>query len=252
MISASSLLKTIPSLVKGMTGKVLDLLLPPQCLICGELVSDVGALCAECWNRIRFLGPPYCRTCGQPFELDSGIDVLCNSCVALPPAYRRARAVMRYDDASRVMLLRFKHGDRTDLAVPFGRWLARAGAELILDADVIIPVPLHRWRLFTRKYNQAGLLAQEMTRHGGPAVENNLLRRVRHTPTQGGLDRHARTDNVGGAFVVTRPQRIAGLSVLLIDDVFTTGATVSECARVLRQAGARSVDVLALARVVRS
>lgn len=232
------------------TGRLaLDLLLPPQCLGCGALVDEPGALCASCWGGVQFLGEPLCAVCGFPFELDPGPGTLCGACRASPPPYRRARAVMRYDDASKNLILRFKHADRTDAAPAFGRWLARAGEALLADAEVIAPVPLHRWRLFHRRYNQAGLLAAQLGHFA--EVVPDLLTRHRHTPTQGGMDRSGREGNVKGAFTVARPHLVRGRSVLLVDDVLTTGATLAECARVLLRAGAQAVDVLALARVVK-
>ena len=160
---------------------------------------------------------------------------------------------MVYDEGSRAALLGFKHRDQTHAAMPFARWMVRAGAEILADADLLVPVPLHRWRLFRRRYNQAGMLALAIGRLTGIAVAADALARIRATPSQGGLDRSARAHNVRGAFVVrpTRSARIRGRRTVVIDDVMTTGATVQECARVLRRGGAESVDVLTLARVVR-
>jgi ComF family protein len=159
--------------------------------------------------------------------------------------------VLVYDDSSRRLVLGFKHADRLEPVPAFGRWLARAGAELIEAADLIAPVPLHRWRLFRRRYNQAGLLAQALGRVADCPVAPDLLVRRRSTPSQGGLGRAGRRRNVAGAFALRpgREARVRGRRILLIDDVHTTGATLGECARVLRRAGAASVDALTLARV---
>jgi ComF family protein len=232
---------------------LLNTVLPPRCLKCGAAVDRAGALCAACWPALAFLAPPLCACCGYPFEFDLGPGALCGSCAAEPPEYQRARAVLRYDDASRDLVLRFKHGDRIDSAPAFGRWLARAGAELLAEADLIAPVPLHWWRLFRRRYNQAALLASALAGATGRPAVNDLLVRKRATPSQGGLGRAERRRNVAGAFAV-HPRRRAGLGdkrVLLVDDVLTTGATAEACARALLKAGARAVDVLTLARVVR-
>jgi len=237
----------------GGLGRLLDVVLPPRCLRCGLAVDAPGRLCAGCWREMRFLGPPACATCGQPFETDAGAGAICAACARSRPPYGRARAVLRYDDASRPLLLAFKHGDRTDAAPAYGRWLARAGAELLADADLVAPVPLHPWRLFRRRYNQAALLAQAVGRAAGLPVVPELLQRTRSTPSQGGLNPRQRRRNVAGAFRV-RPRHaghLAGRRVLLVDDVYTTGATVSACTRALLRAGAAGVDVLALARVVR-
>jgi ComF family protein len=232
---------------------VLDALLPPLCLGCGVVVDEAGVLCPACWRAVRFLGPPQCAACGVPFEFDPGPDALCGSCAREPPAFARARAAFAYDETSRRLILAFKHGDRTDAAPAFGAWLARTGADLIPDADVIVPVPLHWTRLFWRRYNQAALLAHALSRAAGVPVAPDLLVRTRRTPSQGKLSPLARRRNLAGAFAVRRSTqaRMAGRRVLLIDDVLTTGATAAGCAKALLAAGARAVDVLTLARVVR-
>jgi len=232
---------------------VLDALLPPQCLSCGEAVDRPGVLCASCWQGIAFLGPPQCAACGYPFEYDAGPESLCGQCTLDRPAYGRARAVFRYDEASRRLILGFKHGDRTYGAPAFARWLARAGGAALAEADLIVPVPLHWTRLAQRRYNQAALLALALARVSGVAAVPDLLVRRRRTPSQGGLGAEARRRNVKGAFAV-RPRRakaVADRRVVLVDDVLTTGATAEACAETLGRAGAARVDVLTLARVVR-
>lgn len=232
---------------------VLNALLPPQCLACGAVVDDAGALCGGCFARVTFVAPPVCAACGASFETpvvgEEG--TLCGACIANAPIYGRARAVFLYDDHSRPLVLRLKHGDRTDAAVHLARWMRRSGAELLSACDVIVPVPLHRWRLLMRTYNQAALLANALGRLTGKAVAVDTLRRIKATPSQGGLSRGARARNVAGAFTVHAPARVAGKRVLLVDDVFTTGATAEACTRALLDAGAASVDVLVLARVQR-
>ncbi|HSR55416.1 MAG TPA: ComF family protein [Alphaproteobacteria bacterium] len=235
---------------------ILDLLLPHQCLKCGEVVGKDGALCASCWSAIAFMAPPMCARCGYPFELDSGFGEeagLCGACLRNPPPYDRARAVFRYDEQSRSLVLGLKHGDKTHGVPAFGAWLARAAGPLAAEADLVAPVPLHRWRLFRRRYNQAALLATAVSRAAGIACMPGLLTRVRATPSQGRLSRSRRRLNVRGAFAVAPGHRpaVEGRRVLLIDDVLTTGATVEAAARCLTKAGAGAVDVLTLARVVR-
>ena len=217
------------------------------------MVHESGTLCASCWEHIDFLGQPLCHACGLPFEFDHGAETLCGVCARERPVFGRARAVMRYNEHSRDLILGFKHGDRTFAAPAFARWMVRAAAGLINDADLVVPVPLHRLRLWRRRYNQAALLALIIAKLAGKQAVPDLLVRKRATPSQGRLSPPQRRANVRGAFAV-RPQRRARLidkRVLLVDDVMTTGATVSASARVLLRAGAAAVDVVTLARVVR-
>ena len=235
---------------------MLNAVLPPLCLGCGEIVETPGGLCAACWPGFSFIAPPYCARCAHPFVHAIGAEALCGACAMRPPRYRRARAALVYDERSRKLVLPFKHGDRTDIARACGGWMARAGAELLADADLVAPVPLHWRRLFTRRYNQAQLLARIVVA-AAPSTRArlvpDLLRRRRWTGSQTGLAGKQRHDNVRQAFDV-HPRwaaLLAGKSVLLVDDVFTTGATAEACVRGLQRGGARHVDVLTLARVVR-
>jgi ComF family protein len=232
--------------------RLLDGALPPRCLSCGAIVADSGTLCSACWPDVEFIAPPFCAACGTPLSAASDTDVLlCGACLARRPPWRRARAVFRYKGVGRALVLAFKHGDRLDAAPTLARWLARAGADLLPDIDMIVPVPLHRRRLFARRYNQSAVLALSLGKVAGRAVAVDALVRTRPTPTQGGLDRRARAANVRGAIAARRPTRIKGRRVLVIDDVLTTGATVGVCVAALLRAGAVSVDILTLARVTR-
>jgi ComF family protein len=232
--------------------RALDVLFPPACLKCGVELEADGALCASCWAQIKFIAPPYCACCGLPFAFDVGAEALCGPCVQDHPLFDRARAVFIYDDASRELILSFKHADRTQAAPGFGKWLTRAGADLLGDADLLIPVPLHRRRLFARRYNQAALLVHALSRETGRAGAPDALIRVKKTQPHVDMGRAERQQNVAGAFRVHPKwaQALPGAKVILVDDVFTTGATVSSCTRVLRAAGAARVDVLTLSRVV--
>ena len=232
---------------------VVDALLPPLCLGCHCVVAEPGSLCPGCWSRMTFLGTPHCACCGLPFEVDPGPGSVCGACAGHEPPFARARAVFRYDDASKALILRFKHTDRLEGVGAFALWMARAGAELLEDADLLAPVPLHRWRLFSRRYNQAALLALAIGRLSKVAVAPQLLIRARKTPSQGHLGHDARARNVAGAFRINAGLKdsLAGRRVVLVDDVLTSGATVGECARVLKREGAAAVDVLTLGRVVR-
>jgi ComF family protein len=252
-LSAESwLVKLGASLARG----AIDLLLPPTCLACENPVERQGLLCAECFPRHHFITAPLCARCGVPFTHpgEAGPDGLCQSCLARPPVFSRARAVWRYDAASRDIILPLKHADRTELAPALARLMATAGRELLEGADLIVPVPLHYRRLVARRYNQAALLARGIGRIVGVAVVPDLLRRVRATPSLGDLGAAERAAVLAGTIAVAPRHRVrlAGRRVVLIDDVLTSGATANECARVLLAEGAAAVDVLVAARVTLS
>ena len=180
-------------------------------------------------------------------------DALCAVCLAHPPAFDAARAILRYDDTSRLPILALKHADRLDLVPGFALWLERAGRELIAASELIVPVPLHRLRLWRRRYNQAAELARALSRRTGLPCNNAALVRRRPTPSQGSMpSAKGRRRNVLGAFKVPDPELVAGRNILLVDDVITTGATAEAAARALKRAGAPKVRLLALARVVRA
>lgn len=200
-----------------------------------------------------FLAPPFCQCCGLPFAFETeGEDLQCAACLDHPPPWRQARSVLRYDEASKGLVLALKHADRTDLAPALARWMARAGEDLLKQCDLIAPVPLHWMRLFTRRFNQSALLAHALGGIARKPVQADLMARTRRTQSQGHLRKLDRQGNVSGAFAV-RPRhntRIQGKTVLLVDDVMTSGATAGECSRVLLKAGAAHVDVLSVARAV--
>jgi ComF family protein len=233
---------------------LLDLVYPPACLVCRKAVAQQGALCADCWREISFIERPFCERLGTPFERDLDQPGLISpEAAANPPVFRRARAVARYDsDKARALAHRLKYYDRLELAEPMGRWMARAGADIIGDADALAPVPLHRLRLAARRFNQSAALAQVVSRQTGVPVETMALMRVKATTPQVGLSRAQRAANLSGAFRVD-PERaawLAGRNVVLVDDVLTTGATANAAARALLKAGAAQVDLLVFARAV--
>ncbi|MET0446107.1 MAG: ComF family protein [Pseudorhodoplanes sp.] len=230
----------------------LDVALPRLCPSCREPVGDGAGLCATCWSKLSLIERPFCEKLGIPFTYDPGPGVYSMQAIADPPAYARARAAVRYDDVARTLIHALKYGDRLDLAPTMARWMARAGTDLLADADLIVPVPLHWRRLWARRFNQSAALAGFIAQQGGPPVSVTALKRARATPQQVGLSRTARAANVQGAFRVDAAGKaeIKQKHVLLLDDVLTSGATADACARVLLRAGARQVDVLVFARVV--
>ncbi|HAC56762.1 MAG TPA: amidophosphoribosyltransferase [Rhodobiaceae bacterium] len=236
---------------KGLLG-LADAVLPPLCLACGRGVAEHAALCGSCWNQVDFIERPFCAVTGMPFPYEAGEGAVSAVAIAHPPPYARARAVMRYSDASARLVHRFKYSDRMEAAPAFARWLLRAGSDILAGADMVVPVPLHRRRLFTRRFNQSAELCRAVARLAGLAYEPDLLIRVRATRPQVGLTGDQRRRNVARAFSVREGAgaRLAGRKVVLVDDVMTTGATAEACSRALLQAGAAEVSVLCLARVV--
>ena len=232
----------------------LDTVLPPRCLSCDAVVGGIGMLCPRCWDSMRFITAPHCARCGLPFPYDLDADAICGACAEEPPRFNRARAVLVYDEASRGMILSFKHGDRVDMVPSFARWMASAAPDLVRDCTSLVPVPLHRFRLLHRRYNQSALLANAISGIAGRPVIHGVLRRIRRTAPLGTLSPAARRRALAGAFDIAPSQatRVQGHRVLLIDDVLTSGATANACARSLLNSGAESVDLLTVARAMRA
>lgn len=254
----------------GARRRLRELVFPPQCLLCGEVVQTEGALCGPCWRETPFILGPVCDLCGAPVlgcasgeasgEASGdrtgdrmGEAVTCDDCRALDRPWQRGRAVMLYGGGARRLVLGLKHGDRLDLAPALAGWLAGRAGPLLGEGALIVPVPVHWRRLVARRFNQAALLANALGRMTGHPVCPDLLLRIRATPPQDGMTVAERIGNLSGAIRLS-PRHAgvpAGRSVLLVDDVMTSGATLDACARVLLAAGAEKVQVLVLARVVR-
>ena len=227
----------------------LDLLLPATCAACDSPVGAPGQLCAPCFGGLNFITAPFCTACGLPFGVHG--ETLCPACQANPPPWREARAALVYDTASKGLILPFKYADRTEVAAALALHMQRAGAALLARADLLVPVPLHRWRLLRRRYNQSALLAACLARRTDRPSLPDALRRVRTTKPLRNLHAAERAALLMGAIAV-RPGRaaaVAGRAVLLIDDVLTSGATARACTRALLDAGAASIDVLVASRV---
>jgi predicted amidophosphoribosyltransferase len=224
----------------GISRAVLDAVYPPTCLACRAAVDGHGALCADCWRTMRFIERPYCDRLGTPFEQDLGPGLLSLQAIADPPVFGRARAVARFEDGpARRLVHRLKYSDRGELAGPMGRWMARAGADLLASADAVTPVPLHPLRLWKRRFNQSAALAKVIAEEAGKPYEPFLLARVKATRSQVGLSRAQRADNMQGAFRAPPEASLRG-----------SGATANAAARALLRGGAATVDLIIFARVV--
>jgi ComF family protein len=228
--------------------QVIDFALPPRCPGCAAIVPDPHLFCLTCWQALQFLGEPCCTRCGLPFPFQTGDAAECAACLATPPLFDRARAAVAYGEISRVVALKLKYGRRPGLAETLARLMQRHA-----QGDLLAPVPLHRWRIWTRGYNQSALIAAALARRTGLPVELGLLQRIKGTPPLRGMGRRERALAVRGAFRLADAARptVAGRTVILVDDVFTSGATANACARALKRGGASAVNILCWARVVR-
>lgn len=231
----------------------INLLLPPRCAATGEIVDLQGMVTPDFWQQLEFIESPFCRQCGLPFGFEICGEALCAVCMENPPVFDQSRSAVIYNDASRKLILGFKYGDKLHSLHTFIPWLLRSGQGLLPSADFIIPVPLHSKRLRSRKFNQSALLAQALAKKTAKIYLPWSLLRIRHTTPQNGLSAKARDKNVRGAFMVPPHQagQLRDKTVILIDDVHTSGATLNECARVLKAAGVKTVNVLTLARVTK-
>ena len=229
--------------------RIADLALPPRCPGCGTITPEDHRFCASCWSSLRFLGPPWCAGCHLPFEFERGPDALCGACLASAPPHDGVRAAVAYGDVARTVALKLKYGGRMACAETMATAMLRL---MPADAELLVPVPLHRWRLWSRGYNQSGLIAAALARRSGVPATQNLLRRAKATPVLRGLSPRQRASAVAGAFALGpgAGEQLAGRTVVLIDDVHTSGATGNACARILKRGGATRVILLCWARVL--
>jgi ComF family protein len=232
--------------------RLVDFLAPPKCLTCKSDVSSGAAICMACWSKLSFIEAPVCDVLGTPFAYDHGAGTISPAAVAEPPPWNRARAAVAYDEHSRAIVHALKYGDRQEAGVFMAAQMQRAGRVVLAEADVIMPVPLHRWRLWRRRFNQAAFLARQLATASSLPAELLTLQRVKYSRTQVGLKAEQRRKNVAKAFSVMPEDlaKVAGRKILLVDDVMTTGATAASCAVTLMKAGAAQVDVLAFALVL--
>ena len=231
---------------------LLDFALPPRCPGCGAITAEPHRFCLACWSQLVFLGEPCCAVCALPFEHAGEAGAVCAGCLAHPPAFARMRAAVAYGEIPRKVALKLKYGGRPGVAETMARFIERHLAFAAGEA-LLAPVPLHRWRIWKRGYNQAALIAAALARRAGIEPRLDLLERVKATPPLKAMNPQQRRDAVRGAFRIAakHKERVRGRDVILVDDVYTSGATVDACARVLKRAGAARVEVLCWARVVR-
>ncbi|MHA6324483.1 ComF family protein [Roseivivax sp. CAU 1753] len=232
---------------------LMDAVFPPSCLCCGGLTEASGALCGTCWRETPFIVGAACDRCGTPLPGDVEAVGSCDDCLTIARPWRQGRAALVYSGRARDLVLKLKHADRHDIAGPAGQWLARAARDLVCPDTVIVPVPLHPFRLLRRRYNQSALLATALGRETGSPVCNDALRRRRRTPNLDGLTRDARFRALQDA-IAPHPGRgafLTGKAVLIVDDVMTSGATMAAATQAAYVAGAHSVCVVALARVAK-
>ena len=238
----------IQTAVLGRAGRLLlDFALPPRCAACGTIVGDVDLFCGGCWSDIHFLSGG-CRRCAQPLEATEA--ELCGACHAGSSAIDLIRAAVEYGEAARSIAIRLKYGRKTGLARTMAAYMRRPLADLPSEG-LLVPVPLHRVRLWERGFNQAALIAAHLQKTSGNPADMLLLQRVKRTPKLKGMSPAERRRAVSGAFALRSGQEVKGRSIILVDDVYTTGSTAEACARLLKRKGAASVDLLAWARVVR-
>ena len=233
--------------------KFINFILPNRCLLCSRVIDSENSVCSVCFEKITFITEPYCQHCGTPFisHIEQNGNMLCVECLTHKDSFRLCRAAIEYDEFSKKLLLDFKFADHIENKKLFAKWLLLAGKDIFAaGADVIIPVPLHYTRLLKRKYNQSAILAKELSVLTEIPAEYNVLKKIRRTLPQTKCNSAERKRNVKGAFGVSSSEKIKGKRVILIDDIYTTGSTMKECAKVLLKAGAKSVDALTVAKVV--
>ncbi|WP_093080653.1 ComF family protein [Sphingobium sp. AP50] len=234
-------------LLKGALRPMVDYALPPRCPGCGMIVAEDFAFCLSCWGGMNFLGEPCCARCGLPFPHDMGEGAECGACMADPPAWDGARAVLAYGDVARTVALRLKYGRRIGMARLIARQMLRHVGR---EEAVIVPVPLHRWRLWQRGFNQSALIADHLGRMTGWRVDKRALQRVKRTAPLRGMNPAQRARTVRGAFALGPGHGLRGRRVLLIDDIHTSGATAAACAKLLKRGGVAQVHLLCWARVL--
>jgi len=247
------LIKKALKKLQSISNSVINTVLPPRCIISGDIVEAPGMVSPTPWARLNFIEHPFCDICGRPFEFITPDESVCGDCFAYPPEFTSLRSALVYDENISPLILGFKYGDKLHAKNTFAKWMIRAARDTLPDCDLIIPVPLHYSRLWKRRYNQAGEIGKEISVQTNITFIPDVLKRNRFTQTQKGLTTKQRQDNVKSSFKV-RPlylNQIKGKKIIIIDDVYTSGATLNECAKTLNKQGAKTIHALTLARVVK-
>jgi ComF family protein len=238
--------------MKNILASLKELIYPAVCLVCTKHLHDIQDihLCPDCWANLHFIEPPMCSCCGKEFFAGSSANHLCSTCLTTPYSFSKARSLLSYNDDAAQLVHSIKYGRQTAALSTFnGIWEKRGLKKEFSHVDLVLPVPLHFERLQWRGYNQALLLAELFFHDRKEIINPFLLQRVTNTPPQTGLKGRERRKNVLGAFAVKHPRQIAAKNILLVDDVFTTGSTLNECAKTLMDMGAEDVQAVTLARV---
>lgn len=241
--------------MKKLLHHIINAVFPKRCYSCKTIISHASSLCPKCFKDLSHITKPYCNICGAPFEFEdedfqTGKNRTCGKCIKTPPHFDKAKAVYIYNDMSKNLILPFKHGDKTQIAHFLAKQLDSTGKTSFKNADLIIPVPLHKDRFKKRKYNQAGILASNLSKISKIPVNHFILERIKATKSQGHLTTKQRLKNITGAFKVNPKLKhlIKDKNIILIDDVITTSSTINECAKVLKKSGAKKIEVLAIAK----
>ncbi len=238
--------------MKTFFAKIINFILPPRCINCGKILNEEDGICSECFQKINFISRPHCERCGLPFTENTKGKKICGNCLRdKKPVFRLFRSVFMYDDFSKKMVLSLKFMDKTENAKTLGKMMFFSAKDIFKNEekiDVIIPIPLHYKRMLKRKYNQAGLLAKTLGKHSQIAVDYSSVIRAKNNRPQVEFSGKIRHNNVKGVFEVKHPEKIKGKRILLVDDVYTTGSTMKECAKAILKAGAKSVDFVTIAR----
>ncbi len=248
----TAIYKLMP-LIRNIIKMALDTVLPHRCPVSGEIVADAGALSAHVWESMTFIANPFCVHCGYPMEFseaDPECDNLCDECDEILPVFASARSALIYDEGARKLILGFKHADKLHMGPALTRMMINAGSYIWPKTDILIPVPLHYWRLVKRRYNQAAILSDGIAKKLDITCYKNLLMRQKNTSSQGFMGPQDRMDNVKDAFHIPEDKchLIDGKTITLIDDVYTTGATVKECCKILLENGAQAIHIVTVAR----